>query len=444
MRATVVRSMRVTTRTLPDDDDGTVAPVRVDHLYLVLAGGAPHAGPARISLAGIDRVEVGRGARHELVRDGARLRLDVDDPFMSSAHLAFERERAHWVAIDAGSRNGIAVDGVKHARAIVRADNLVEAGRSLFVVREAERDIEPVLAGPLATLDPELARVFAELARISRSTVPVLVGGPTGSGKERVARAVHAMSRRAGAFVAVNCASLPAGLVESELFGHRRGAFSGAIADQLGLVSASDGGTLFLDEIGDLPPAAQAALLRVLEEHEVRAVGATSAVAVDLRVVAATHRDLDELVAGGTFRDDLVARLAGHAIELPALADRRVDLGLALAELLPAGTTLAGAAARALFAYAWPRNLRELARAVERAVALANGTEITLAHLPAEVAQAKLAPPPAEPDAGRDELDALLEKHTGNVTHVAADLGRVRQQVQRWLKRYGLDPERYR
>jgi DNA-binding NtrC family response regulator len=294
------------------------------------------------------------------------------------------------------------------------------------------------------TLDPELAARFDELRRIAQSDVPVLVGGPTGTGKERVAQAIHTMSRRSGALVPVNCASLPASLVESELFGHKKGAFSGAIADAPGLVVASSGGTLFLDEIGDLPAAAQAALLRVLEEHEVRAVGATAVTKVDLRVVAATHRDLDAMIEDEQFREDLLARLAGFELELPPLTERRVDLGAMLAEITP-DATFAAATIRALLAYAWPRNVRELVRALERAAALAGTGEITPAHLPDEIATAKFtAPPVAAPDARRDELVALLEKHKGNVSKVAVDLGRVRQQVQRWLKRYGLDPERYR
>jgi DNA-binding NtrC family response regulator len=367
-------------------------------------------------------------------RDGSTLRVDVPDPYMSSSHLRFERDRAHWLAVDAGSRNGILVNGAKQDRAIVADHDVIEAGRSFFMLRVSEAPGEPALelpakpkAGGLVTLDPALARSFEELARIAASEVPVLVGGPTGSGKERVAFGIHTMSGRKGAFVPVNC-----------------GAFSGAIADAPGLVAASSGGTLFLDEIGDLPAPAQAALLRVLEEHEVRAVGATNPVSVDLRVVAATHRDLDSMIEDGNFREDLLARLAGFELELPPLADRRVDFGAMLAEIAP-DATFAAAAIRALLAYAWPRNVRELVRAIERAAALAAGGEINAVHLPDEIATAKFTAPAIAPaDARRDELVTLLEKHHGNVSKVAADLGRVRQQVQRWLKRYGLDPERYR
>ena len=446
----------MTTRTLSIDESvHAQRAARVDHLYLVVAGGKPGGG-ARWSLAGIDRIEVGRSAAgvRAMRREGATVRIDVPDPYMSSNHVRFERDRAHWVAIDAGSRNGILVNGARQERAIVGAHDVVEAGRSFFILRTDELAAEPALElparqppGGLVTLDPLLGRSFDELSRIAASDVPVLVGGPTGSGKERVAQTIHTTSRRRGAFIPVNCGALPPALVESELFGHKKGAFSGAIADAPGLVVASSGGTLFLDEIGDLPAPAQAALLRVLEEHEVRAVGATAVTRVDLRVVAATHRDLDAMSEAGTFREDLLARLAGFDLELPALADRRVDLGAMLAEIAP-DATFAAATIRALLAYAWPRNVRELVRVIDRAAALAQGNELGVAHLPTEIAGAQFTLPAyaatAEPDARRDELVALLEKHEGNVSKVAAELGRVRQQVQRWLKKYGLDPERYR
>jgi DNA-binding NtrC family response regulator len=438
------------------EDDAAAAPVLTDHLYLAVGAGAP--GGARWSLDGVDTIEIGRGARRAATRTGTTMRVDCPDPWMSSRHLRFEREVAHWVAIDAGSRNGILVDGVKTSRAVVLDHDVIEAGRTFFVVRAHEpagaRDLELITSAAdpndrLVTLDPVLARAFDELLRVAASNVPVLVGGPTGAGKERVARAVHAASGRRGPLVPVNCGALPAGLVESELFGHKKGAFSGAVADHAGLVQASSGGTLLLDEIGDLPPPAQAALLRVLEEREVRAVGATAATPVDLRVVAASHRDLDVMIADGRFREDLFARLAGFELALPPLAERKVDLGLVLGALVPPGTVLAAAAVRALFAYAWPRNVRELARVIERAVALAGGGEVAPAHLPDEIAQAAWPARPAARDSGegddrRAELVRLLEKHRGNVSKIAAEMGRVRQQVQRWLKRYGLDPERYR
>jgi DNA-binding NtrC family response regulator len=441
---------------LPAEDAAEPVARPVDHLYVVLDAANPRGG-SRHALVDLDEISIGRGDARRATRTGRTLRIDCPDPWMSTAHATLVRDRAHWVVADAGSRNGVVVNGAKQARAIVLDGDLLELGRTFFVLRESEPRAEldlaidaPALASSpeaLVTLDPALAATFDELRRVAASTVPVLVTGPTGAGKERVARFVHGRSARKGSFVPVNCGALPDGLVESELFGHRRGAFSGAVEHHEGLVAAADGGTLFLDEIGDLAAPAQAALLRVLEEREVRAVGATAAAPVDLRVVAATHRDLDERIEGGAFREDLHARLAGFELELPPLAARRVDLGVMLAEILPAGTTLAAPAARALMRHTWPRNIRELVRALERARSLAQGGELALTHFPDEIADAATRPhqTPAPPDdSRRAELVALLEKHKGNVSHVAAELGRARSQVQRWLKRYSLDPARYR
>jgi transcriptional regulator with PAS, ATPase and Fis domain len=437
------------TRTLSLDEPSHADVARVDHFYLILAGGKAGGG-ARWSLGGIDRVEIGRGAERGARRTGTTLRVDCPDPWMSTCHVRFEREGAHWIVLDADSRNGTHVNGAKQDRAVVLGGDIVDAGRSFFALHADEPSGEPALELPacsppeaLATLDPELAARFSELRTIATTRVPVLIGGGTGTGKERVARAIHAASGRRGEFVAVNCAALAPGVLESELFGHRRGAFSGAVADAQGLIAASAGGTLFLDEIAELAPPAQAAVLRVLEAREVRPVGSTEAVPVDLRVVSATHRDLAELVATGGFREDLLARLDGASLELPALAERRVDLGAMLGEIV-IHAQLAAGTVRALLAYAWPRNMRELVRVVERAVALADNGEITPAHLPAEIAAATFAKIASASDTRRDELVALLEKHHGNVSEIARELGRVRQQVQKWLKRYGLDPARYR
>jgi DNA-binding NtrC family response regulator len=466
--------LSVLTHTLPAEPTSDAPARRADHLYLALDASRPRFG-ARWSLADVNVVELGRGAAPGVKRTGKTLRLEFADRWMSTNHLRLERSRAHWLATDAGSRNGFSVNGRRQATAILLDGDVVELGRTFVILREGEPAAPDLTLEPggntdgLTTLSPTLARQFDELRRISAAGVPVLVHGPTGAGKERVAQAVHLASRRKGAFVPVNCGALPAGLVESELFGHKRGAFSGAVAEQPGLVVASDKGTLFLDEIGDLPAPAQAALLRVLQEHEVRAVGATTTTPVDLRVVAASHRDLLALVDDDKFREDLLARLAGFELTLPPLAARRVDLGVMLSEIAPPGMTLSAGAARALLAYAWPRNVRELVHVIERAVALAGGEEVASSHLPDEVARATwtsaptapaaslgvasassggAATPDADdgPEAGdrRAQLDELLTKHKGNISQVAAELGRVRQQVQRWIKRYGLDPERYR
>jgi transcriptional regulator with GAF, ATPase, and Fis domain len=255
--------------------------------------------------------------------------------------------------------------------------------------------------------------------------------------------------------VPVNCGALPENLVESELFGYKKGAFSGAQTDHPGLVRAADGGTLFLDEIGDLPASSQAALLRVLQEREVMPVGGTRAVPIDLRVVAATHRDLDEMVADQAFRHDLFARLAGFRIQVPPLGERRADLGVLIGalheRLFPAdhpGFDID--AARLLLRYPWPLNVRELEQALATAQVLA-GTELVRAeHLPDTVRSGR---PPGAPrpvvlseldQKVRDQVVAALREHQGNVSAVARALDKDRKQIQRWIKRFGLDPATYR
>jgi DNA-binding NtrC family response regulator len=261
--------------------------------------------------------------------------------------------------------------------------------------------------------------------------------------------------------VAVNCGALPQGLVEAELFGHRKGAYTGASEDRPGLVRSSDRGTLLLDEIGDLPIPAQATLLRVLQEEEVNPVGSGGyhPMKVDLRVIAATHRDLEKLSQTEKFRADLLARLCGIALHLPALRDRREDLGLFVATLLrrhaadrAEDISFTAEAARALLLHAWPRNVRELEKCLASAVVLAGTQRIDLEHLPPEVqgaSRGQAAPAPAV-DPGPpvdvqnrklyDELVTQLRAHHGNVTKTAEAMGTARNQVQRWMRRWDLDP----
>ena len=298
---------------------------------------------------------------------------------------------------------------------------------------------------------------------MARSPVSVVLRGETGTGKEVIARAVHTLSRRPGDFVAMNCGALPDHLVESELFGHKKGAFSGATEDRPGLVRAAHQWTLFLDEIGDLPAPSQAAFLRVLQEREVVPVGATRPVRVDLRLVAATHRDLDALVAEGRFRADLWARIAGFTFTLPPLRQRREDLGMLIATLVHRITSgaaervsFSSEAARALFHHAWPQNVRELEKCLGAAVVLARGERIELEHLPETVRAVPTAQAHSESTEGvddrpltveeqrhRDELQELLAKHAGNISAVARALGKARMQVHRWIKRYRLQLDDY-
>jgi transcriptional regulator with PAS, ATPase and Fis domain len=282
----------------------------------------------------------------------------------------------------------------------------------------------------------------------------VLVHGKTGTGKELLARGIHVASKRAGAFVAINCAALPETLVESELFGYRKGAFSGATDDRIGLVRAADAGTLFFDEIGDLPLPIQAALLRALQQREVLPLGATKPIAVDLRVVAATHRDLERDVADGRFREDLLARLAGYVVAIPSVHERREDLGILIGALLErigglaTNVRFSPAAGSALMRYTWPRNVRELEHVLGSAVALADGGVIELDHLPPGFGETRddataLDLSPSE-QARRDELCRLLASHRGNIAAVGRELGVARMQIHRWLERFAIDVDAYR
>ncbi|MFY0522285.1 sigma-54-dependent transcriptional regulator [Archangium gephyra] len=305
----------------------------------------------------------------------------------------------------------------------------------------------------------EAHRLIEQAARLD---ITVLLTGETGTGKELAARAVHLNSaRRERPFVAVNCGALPAELVESELFGHGKGAFTGAAQAKAGLFEEAHGGTLFLDEVGDLPLNAQVKLLRVLQEKEVRRVGETRPVQVDVRVVAATHRDLRAAAAQGRFREDLFYRLNVFPVQLPPLRERKEDIPLLATHLLEKhckamGRTLEGMtpeALRVLVGYPWPGNVRELENALMRAVAVATGPHVTERDLPPEVRDrqegalpggaAKHLPYRDALDLARDRfsreyLTALLRDFEGNVTRAAEHAGIERESLHRLLKRYSI------
>ena len=441
-------------------------------LFVVLHCDQPALGGARYELSGLDLLTIGRGERREACRgtaDGVRcLTLRLPASAVSKSHARLFREGETWHIEDTGSRNGCYLNGKRIERARRLADgDLLEIGCTLLRYRAAltaspghDGDLDSALVRPetpgLLSLVPSAAAELASLARIARTNVPTLLLGETGTGKEVLANGIHALSGRPGPFVAVNCGGLTASLLESQLFGHVKGAFTGALRDEPGYVRSADGGTLFLDEIGDLPLPAQAALLRVLQEREVVPVGKTRPTIVDVRVVAATHKALDTLCLRGDFRSDLFARLAGYQHALTPLRERIEDLGILLADLLQRPEIQGGrearlqvATGRRLLSYPWPLNIRELQQALTVAVALANGSPLLPSHLPSGVAS---APPPAPSKAtepvGADEIVsrivALLEKSRGNVTEVARSMGKTRMQIHRWMDRFGIDPQDYR
>jgi sigma-54 dependent transcriptional regulator, acetoin dehydrogenase operon transcriptional activator AcoR len=392
---------------------------------------------------------------------------------MSRAHARIVRDGANLVLEDAGSTNGTSVNGQPITSHVLRHGDVVELGDTILLYREDHElaagrarslaTSATATAPGFATLDPELAHRLGRLARVAPSPLSILLVGETGTGKEILARGLHTLSLRPGPFVAVNCGAIPHNLVEANLFGHVRGAFSGALKDEPGLVRAGDHGTLLLDEIGDLPWGAQAALLRVLQEGEVQPVGSAHTTKVDVRVIAATHMPLAELVERGAFRRDLYARLAGYTFQLAPLRERVVDLGLLIAALLDAGKLgarrdlrLHGDAAHRLLRHDWPMNVRELEKCLHAASLLTEDGVITADDvLPPRSTAPDLTPhlppagrpvPPAvpgaaEPGAADDRralLVALLAEHAGNVSAVARELRTSRTHVHRLIARYAI------
>ena len=417
----------------------------------------------RLALGDLHEVTLGRDSRRELVRTGRTGVLSVPDHEVSRKHLVVRRQPAGWEVTDLGSKNGIFVNGESTASTTLTDGDIVEAGGTILMFREdgatadraPDRDLSAEAATPVAfrTVSLELEHRLGQLTKIARGTVPVLIRGETGTGKELIARAIHDVSARRGVFVPINCGALPRNLIESELFGHRRGAFSGANEEREGLVRRAHGGTLFLDEIAELPEESQVALLRVLQEGEVRPVGASDPIKVDIRIVAATHQDIPARIIDGRFRQDLYARLAGFEMRLPPLRERREDLGSLIAAILPRVTpqphriTLHRAAARALLRYPWPLNVRELEQALRAAVALTDTGELRFDHLP-EVIRTYLAPSAssmrAEDRVLRERVVELLRAHAGNVTAVGRVMGKAPIQIRRWCHRLQIELSQFR
>ncbi|HEY3494927.1 MAG TPA: sigma 54-interacting transcriptional regulator [Polyangiaceae bacterium] len=395
---------------------------------------------------------------------------------VSRRHAELRREGSSIVVRDLGSRNGTLVDGHPVTEAELEPlDELRIGDAVLKLVEEGAEEyagyrIDGVMLGgavrralrPSALVGGlQMDRILGELERIAQAELNVLLLGASGTGKEVVASELHRLSGRAGRFAAVNCAAIPGNLLESELFGFKRGAFSGADRDKPGLIRTADGGTLLLDEIGDMPLEAQAKLLRVLQAKEVLPLGATAPERIDVRVVCATHRDLGRLQREGKFREDLFARLNEYKLVLPPLHERKEDIFLLVrsfldrqgrGDLRPTFPFMT-----ALLHYDWPYNVRELEACIKRSIALADGPVLLPEHLPEAVTEAmdgygRLASAPVSirtPIAMADapdeaELRALLTQHGGNVAAVGRELGKARMQIHRWMKRYSIEVEDYR
>jgi len=442
---------RVRTQTLPG---GEVAAAVADFELT-----APLAFPGRTFALGVTGLSIGADPGNDIV---------LDDPYMSSFHAQVSLEHGRIMVRDLGSRNGVFVNERKVTHGEVPPSAQLRLGRVVFVPLarrvvdgdgdgDRDRDAQSVAAQGgqhrLVGTSAAIEGLRARLARIAPSDAPVLISGETGTGKEVAARLVASLSARAAApFVPINCGALGKSLIESELFGHEKGAFTGAVARKKGAFEAAHEGTLFLDEVGELPLELQPQLLRVLESGEVRRVGAADSFSVDVRLVAATNRDLAREVERGAFREDLYHRLHVLTLELPSLRERRDDIPLLarhfVAQLSPAGAalSLSPEAVRKLVGHEWPGNVRELRNVLQRAVLLRASDvlaadDITFAastlHSRVEIASATRQRTLAELE--REAIVAELIRHHGNKTEAAAALGLSRSTIHRKIDDFGID-----
>jgi len=332
---------------------------------------------------------------------------------------------------------------------------IVERAFHLHEIEEEHRRLESGAAasvlGAIITAAPEMLKVAKTIERVASADVSVMLLGASGTGKELLARAVHEKSARKGEFIAINCAAIPENLLEAELFGYERGAFTGAIKSNVGKIELAEGGTLFLDEVGDIPLPLQVKLLRFLQERVIERIGGRQPIAVNTRIVCATHQDLDSMIAAGSFREDLYYRLAEIVVKIPSLAERSGDSVLLARhfvnrfgrELNPGVQSLSPDAIDAIDTYAWPGNVRELENRIKRAVIMADGKCVTGADLdlPAAVESAEVLPinlRSAREAADRKVIRQAMSRVDNNISSAAKLLGISRPTLYDLLKQYRL------
>jgi transcriptional regulator with GAF, ATPase, and Fis domain len=432
-------------------DDGA-GPVLLEHRQKVVVA----VGPDRGKEAEIEgnNLTIGTAEGNDLV---------LTDDTVSRRHCIVSVVRDRYVVRDLESTNGTFVDGTPVVEAFLAPGMRIRLGDTeiLFQPKKKWERIEPQTSdrfGRLWGTSESMKPVFALLAKLAPTDLSCILVGETGTGKELAARAIHDASRRRNQpFVVVDCGAISENLIESELFGHERGAFTGADRQRIGAFEAADGGTVFLDEIGELPIDLQPKLLRVLERHEIKRLGSTRLVEIDVRVVAATHRDLTAMVRQGEFREDLYYRLAEVVVSLPPLRERKDDLGLLaqriLEELADPGSKPLGLDAEAVAELSrrpWPGNVRELRNVLRRSMMMANGAVLRAADLRMTAGPARTSssrPPPAP----RSEFED--DESTSPSIDVGEDLP-IKDARERWvapmereylvrvLKRCGGDLER--
>ncbi len=424
-----------------------------------------------------ESTRLGRAANGEVVLPGSAV---------SRRHALIQRgSDGEYILTDLGSANGTSVNDEEVLLPVVLrdGDRIEISGFELFFSGDPSRDAglergDTLFTTADVTLNdapgggdgrvqiigggPRMLEVLSQVGHAAQSNIPILITGETGTGKELVARAIHESSpRAAGVFVPINCSALPEALLESELFGHRKGSFTGAQQDRAGLFEAAQGGTVFLDEIGELPLAMQPKLLRFLQDGEVRRIGDVEPRRVDARVISATNRNLLGEIQAGTFREDLYFRLSTFTIELPPLRERREDITLLAERLLRRQAARQGKRVRgigppaldALSSYAWPGNVRELENEIARAVAvIEDGARVSIDNLSHRILGSGASGAGVEPrdsrvgsdlkgataDFERKHIAAVLEEHDDNVSRAAEALGLSRGGLHKKLKELGL------
>jgi len=415
----------------------------------------------------------------DVIHIGSAKTADIvlTDPTVSRHHAEIRRGQDGVILRDLGSTNGVFVGHVRAKEVYLGPDTHFRVGRTELVFTPADEiiDVAPSSADHFENLigsSVAMREVFGILERVAPTDLTVMITGETGTGKELASRAVHQVSKRAqGPFVVFDCGAAPDNLIESELFGHQRGAFTGAVDARPGVFEMSHGGTIFLDEIGELPLDLQPKLLRVLEQREVRRVGATKTKTVDVRVVAATNRNLREEVDAGRFREDLYYRLAVVEMVMPPLRDRMEDLDVLAHHLLKRSShntrvqEIATDVLQIFRSYHWPGNVRELNNVIERALPFSDGTIITIDALPEALKGTEPLPqqkteadpqnssPASKPASSLPFKDAkdqlveaferqylvdLLERHDGNVSRAARVADMDRKTITRLMKKHGI------
>jgi transcriptional regulator with GAF, ATPase, and Fis domain len=415
-------------------------------------------------LIAADVIQVGKAPDNDLV---------IGDETVSRQHFAIVRDAKGYLLRDLQSTNGTFLDGAEIKEAYIRAGAVIGAGASEFKFTPFEERIEILpseneVLGEMVGRSRAMREIFGLIERIAATDATVLIEGETGTGKDMIARTLHLLSRRRDApFIVVDCGAVAGTLIESELFGHDKGAFTGAVAARQGAFELASGGTVFLDELGELALDLQPKLLRVLEQRELRRVGGSRTLKVDLRVIAATRKDLRSEVDKGKFREDLYFRLNVVPITAPPLRDRREDVNLLIDHFLTRMASsepgaeppqLAESTRAALLAHDWPGNVRELRNVIERALALGTDPGALVAPL-GDVPVGRGAPAPVEgldfePGVSfrdtkerwneifeRRYLQWLLKRADGNISKAARDADMDRKYLHKLLRKYGIDAQ---